>query len=621
MRNIKSYFIEKLTRFSNSAILPQLYDDSLSFNELQYNLLFKLNEVITRVNEVNEFVVEFSKILKEFDIEIEKVTQEVLIEMYEDGRLKKIVADVLTEYFNSLTVTSTINSFNRVFRDILEANQRNGSDVSTATFDGAYYSYLNSATSVVYQGVLYYFCVYGCLNRSHFNYDNKHILRVYNQNGELITTKTLGNMGIANSIACDNEYVYITFSKAYNNNNVAENSRNIARFKIADVFLTQDNIHFEVKTIDKIPIGSRVDCCACFNNKLYILSYSKIYKYNYTDNSIRAITINLPIENYKDLSVSEKFFCLNTDNAIFIIDKENNTIKKFNLAEVQNLGLYKMGEVISIDFKDNGDTVLYSAMHTYKLQTNQFDLMQVFKQNIFNNDIPCNNLDNFTKVYGYQGSKDLVVHCSKQSKSNNPNGTVGKEFKHIAESVVFCGYQNKYNGLCEIVIDEFDDSAGHLNTYYDEYVDLNFSNKSFKIVASDLVSAREHQYGLGGISCDCGYVYVHGLRIMNSLPKSKEQFWEFVIYLKNCTADIIDCSIPNNNVAFTAIYARRCFLNYTVANGPFTPYAYWVGLDPVVNGDTSYERIWGNNVGCTVNAHGSVWNAGIDRSVINFENA
>lgn len=592
MYNRNNDLIDFVSRFSNNAILPQLYDDSLSFNELQYRLVFSINEIIKRVNEI-------TKTLNKIDIETGKVTLD----------------------FNSINYPVNINSFNRIFRDILEANERNGSGVSDATYDAAFYSYLNSATKIYYQGIEYYICIYGCLNMSHFNFDNKHILKIYNRNGEVVSTKTLGNIGIAKSVTADNTYIYVTYSSSYNTDNVAVASRNIARIKLTEIFSNTNNVQIEVKTIPSGLIGNvRVDCCSYFKDSLYILTSAKrIYKYDFNENATTPIVVDIPYLNYNDLCVTELYYYLILDNSIILIDKKTNVIKKYILDDIQNLGIYKMGELVSADIDEKGYTTIFTAMHTYKQHTNQFDLMQVFEQNIFNNDITCTNLDNYTNAYGYQGSKDLIVHCSKQSKSNNPNGTVGKEFKHIAEAVVFCGYQNKYETLCEIILDKFDDSPYHKNTYYDEYVDLNFPSKSFKIVASDLTNAVEHQYGIGGISCNCGYVYIHGLRILNSLPKSDMQYWKYCCYLKNCTADIFDCNFPNNNVAYIVIYARRCFLNYTISNGPSTSYAYWMGLPPVTYDGQSLKRIWGLNIGCTVNAHGSVWNGGVDNSVINFE--
>ena len=68
--------ITVLRRFYCNRILPQVYDDSLSFEELLYGVLKKMNEVI-------------EKVINEYDIDKETAKRDIekFIKMLEDNKL------------------------------------------------------------------------------------------------------------------------------------------------------------------------------------------------------------------------------------------------------------------------------------------------------------------------------------------------------------------------------------------------------------------------------------------------------------------------------------------------------------------------------------------------------
>lgn len=91
--------IALLRRFYCNRILPQVYDDSLSFEELLYGVLKKLNEVIDKVNSYDELINYVIDLLENLDKHIKETVTEQLQKWYEDGTLKEILAVICDPYF------------------------------------------------------------------------------------------------------------------------------------------------------------------------------------------------------------------------------------------------------------------------------------------------------------------------------------------------------------------------------------------------------------------------------------------------------------------------------------------------------------------------------------------
>lgn len=92
--------IAVLRRFYCNRILPQVYDDSLSFEELLYGVLKKMNEVIEKVNSYDELIKYVIDLLENLDKHIKEIVTEQLQKWYDDGTLKEILAVICDPYFN-----------------------------------------------------------------------------------------------------------------------------------------------------------------------------------------------------------------------------------------------------------------------------------------------------------------------------------------------------------------------------------------------------------------------------------------------------------------------------------------------------------------------------------------
>lgn len=101
--------IAVLRRFYCNRILPQVYDDSLSFEELLYGVLKKLNEVIEKVNSYDELINYVIDLLENLDKHIKETVTEQLQKWYDDGTLKEILAVICDPY-----LMNSVGKFHRL---------------------------------------------------------------------------------------------------------------------------------------------------------------------------------------------------------------------------------------------------------------------------------------------------------------------------------------------------------------------------------------------------------------------------------------------------------------------------------------------------------------------------
>lgn len=81
--------IAVLRRFYCNRVLPQVYDDSLSFEELLYGVLKKMNEVIEKVNSYDELINYVIDLLENLDKHIKETVTEQLQNGTMTAHLKK----------------------------------------------------------------------------------------------------------------------------------------------------------------------------------------------------------------------------------------------------------------------------------------------------------------------------------------------------------------------------------------------------------------------------------------------------------------------------------------------------------------------------------------------------
>lgn len=82
--------------------VPATNINAVSYEEMIRQFIYKLNEVIKRCNDVQEFSEEVKKILDDMNSHIQQIATDILTKWYKDGTLKEILEDVSLEYFEGL---------------------------------------------------------------------------------------------------------------------------------------------------------------------------------------------------------------------------------------------------------------------------------------------------------------------------------------------------------------------------------------------------------------------------------------------------------------------------------------------------------------------------------------
>lgn len=82
--------------------IPATTFSAISYEEMIRQFIYKLNEVIERCNDVQEFSEEVKKILDDMNAHIQQITTDILTKWYEDGTLQNILQNVSSEFFENL---------------------------------------------------------------------------------------------------------------------------------------------------------------------------------------------------------------------------------------------------------------------------------------------------------------------------------------------------------------------------------------------------------------------------------------------------------------------------------------------------------------------------------------
>lgn len=85
-----------------SPQIPATTFNAISYEEMIRQFIYKLNEVVKRCNDVQEFSEEVKRILDDMNAHIQEITTDILTEWYENGKLQEILQNVSSEFFENL---------------------------------------------------------------------------------------------------------------------------------------------------------------------------------------------------------------------------------------------------------------------------------------------------------------------------------------------------------------------------------------------------------------------------------------------------------------------------------------------------------------------------------------
>lgn len=410
-----------IKNFYCNSIIPQLYDNGLSYNEQISKIIKKINEIITRVNDLNEFVNVVYELVKELDAHIAEIVKEQLTTWLNDGTLEEILQNVSNEFFNqlktellSITIKTPRIMATRVFREIRNLGDYN---ILLET-NKPYYSWLQGFTAYTDGNGMLRFALAFISQNTNYTKNNTVDLAIFDENGNILRHSTF-ILGHAQSICYLNGQLYVSFSYEFQNGNQV-NTNKVAI--IDEGTLTSYNVvTFDRMVHELCTDGENIYCSSIDNASIYKMDFeNKTTTLLFYNQDIKTTIQGMCI--YKD-----KFFIATSAQAkIVVCDKSGNTFYVYSFPrETDNL--YNVGEIQGLSVIN--DTFYFGTFSKMGQPSNsQLLNNQVFKFNLYtNNDITSTSI--------LRGNDVKILYVDNTANSRNPNGDETNPFMYVQEAL------------------------------------------------------------------------------------------------------------------------------------------------------------------------------------------
>lgn len=428
----------------NIVPISELY--SWSNNQKIHILFHKIAEICKATNDYDKMFTEIQKLLDDFDDEIkEKITQ-LIKEMYDDGTLAEMVAEVLA---TDMLYNSNILDMSRMARTVT-VQLPESQDPNNMTRDLEYYSFGQGYTTFKIGAVRYHALGLICNNYSHFHTGENAQVNIYQElndhHYEFVTSAKIGGLYHCDTMCAvpNNE---TQSAKIYCCPAQGQAIKEIVELDFSTVlnnYVLEYNQTYSVPTDDDF-----VDGLGVYNNEIYCYCFNagsdenNIYKWKPETNTLEFVCDCEHGGRVMNggIGVDEDF--------VYIVDARTNSFYKFDkktgrkvfryqIPAFCNLGQYNMGEIESICVED-GMLYLMSCYNLNSPQLNNYCLIQFWKQSLNGNFVPPTN------YYPYIARhQDLFVGGTRPSNSNNDdctnsmgNGRNDASFRCIPEAIDF----------------------------------------------------------------------------------------------------------------------------------------------------------------------------------------
>lgn len=355
--------IAVLRRFYCNRILPQVYDDSLSFEELLYGVLEKMNEVIEKVNSYDELINYVIDLLEKLDKHIKDIVTEQLQKWYDDGTLKEILAVICKPYFDDfrkeiaqlkkdfVTFKNQPHSTYIDFERWLLGWTYRGENLANAEQETARYPVNQGGARYTIGGNNYYACAFVPRGHTLELHPTTAAVVVFNySNGAQVTRRDIEGLGHANSIV---------YNSKRNSLFIATSELNGAPSKT--VFELNPTT---LETIQKYsaPAGyneSAVSSVAydATNDQMYISQGLNVYEWNpATNTASNRVSLSNPGFDYimQTIKANATAFVMLTysPNTIRIYDKAGVYIRQFTIPQYLDNQRFWSGEFEDLTVND-----------------------------------------------------------------------------------------------------------------------------------------------------------------------------------------------------------------------------------------------------------------------------
>lgn len=589
----------------NNRNMPQAYDDSLSFQELIYQTIKKLNECIDYVNTWTELANELDKALAEFDEKVKNEVKTIIQAMYESGELKAIIQEVVEQAIEELPreENASVLDPTRIARAITKAVPE-----GDTTFTTEDYAFPQGCTTFKVNNIRYY--VVALLPANNFTGDTVRV-NCYQQTSEnyltMIGSAVYDGLGHANGLcfySADDSSFSVLVSASQGNllNDVIKLSFNYNTNTWSSLT--------EAKTVVN-PNISYIGCIAYHNNKNYLLcNNNNIFEYDFSNNTVNFVCqldFNANISN-AGLSVTDDYIYIanSITNSVIKADFQGKTVWRYNIPVVANGGMYLFGELESITIEDD---MLY-AFTGYTLQPlyyNNYVKVQFWKQNLKTNGVQptvTGNqiLNGASYRYTFYVQGDLPTSLDDAS---NPTGLSYEDaFSTVQEAIDFGKWCDVVKTIRVNINNHFNTSTLFIDTekpifltgekYYEDHKNATQFEDKYAIIGAV-------------INVNCTNLMMKRLGFENrvaNIANTSSSYKNSCIYCLNSVLNITSPYFPagtgsNPSYTLNAISLNGGFCNYykdSIDGG--TSEAGWQG--------SLTNRKFINGAGCTVNGHGDL---------------
>ena len=449
-----NYMIEKCRPFWCNRTLPQVYDDSLSFEELLYHIFAKINECIDTVNSWSEMAKKLESILNDIDATLKEEIIAILEKWYEDGTLKEIIQSTLADYVTkngqalmAMATKSKVLDMKRAWRIT-----RTMQDGESTSVEQEHYSYCQGACKFVRNNKTYFAFYLICQNNSttYTRNDNGELAIYCLTDGRFVMSDNF-SFGHGNDICYnpDENALYVAYSSEWKNSSTQSPSANVAKVQLSSDMTSMkvsDTKNFSkyLKAVSSVSYDAT-------DKSMYIGEGFDIYKV--TSWASATATSFLELQDAVDsYSKGSRFFTRDAvvqtnavcgDYAYFLRYKPNSLIRYnikagifdmvYSIPAVMSNGMYRVGECEAFTIDTNGDFWLIDTQHLMYKPVNALDMTQVFVDNLWNFQAQ----GTVNPVAYDQTTKTIYVDGTK-NYGYNPDGTSDYPFGSLPEAVVFC---------------------------------------------------------------------------------------------------------------------------------------------------------------------------------------
>lgn len=355
--------IAVLRRFYCNRILPQVYDDSLSFEELLYGVLKKMNEVIEKVNSYDELINYVIDLLENLDKHIKETVTEQLQKWYDDGTLKEILAVICDPYFDEfrkeiaqlkkdfVTFKNQPHSTYIDFERWLLGYTYRGENLANADQETARYPVNQGGARYTIGGNIYYACAFVPRGHTLELHPTTAAVVIFNySNGAQVARRDIEGLGHANSIVYNSKRNSLFVAVSELNGSPSKTIFELNPTTLATIQKYSPPAGYNESAVSSVAYDQT-------NDQMYISQGLNVYEWDpATNTASNMVSLSNPGFDYimQVVKANATAFVMLTysPNTIRIYDKSGVYIRQFTIPQYLDNQRFWSGEFEDITVND-----------------------------------------------------------------------------------------------------------------------------------------------------------------------------------------------------------------------------------------------------------------------------